>query len=52
MMKIIKRSVVGFVLVIVLFLSFVILIVGGGSVDSQTYNTTTGGISITAKDFA
>ena len=49
-MKLVKRSLVG------LFTSYSFelyhLIVGGGVADSQTFESTTGGITISAKDFA
>lgn len=51
-MKVVKRSLVGLFLLLTLFLSFMILIVGGGAADSQTFESTTGGITISAKDFA
>lgn len=51
-MKLIKRSIFSIFMLLVLFLGFMILIVGGGSVDSQSFSPTTGGISISAKEFA
>lgn len=51
-MKLVKRSLVGLFLLLTLFLSFIILIVGGGVADLQTFESTTGGITISAKDFA
>lgn len=51
-MKLVKRSLVGLFLLLTLFLSFMILIVGGGAADSQMFESTTGGITISAKEFA
>lgn len=51
-MTLVKRSLVGLFLLLTLFLSFMILIVGGGAADSQTFESTTGGITISAKEFA
>ena len=51
-MKAIKRGLIGLGTVSVLFFSLVFLVIGSGSVDSQTYSTSSGGISMSAKDFA
>ena len=51
-MKAIKRGLIGLGTVSVLFFSLVFLVIGSGSVDSQTYTSSSGGISMSAKDFA
>ena len=52
-MKALKRGLIGAGSLSVLFLSFMLLVmVGGGTVSSKTYSTTSGGVSISAADFA
>lgn len=51
-MKAIKRGLIGLGTVSVLFFTLVFLVIGSGSVDSQTYSATSGGISVSAKEFA
>ena len=51
-MKAIKRGLIGLGTVSVLFFTLVFLVIGSGSVDSQTYSATSGGISVSAQEFA